>query len=98
MRFLFSGLFLLFSIFTWAGLKSILIAIAKVLSTFAYGSKNTAFVRVMILLTSTSWFVYNLIVRSYAGCVCELFTICSIIVGILRFDLKLVNHNLLKRT
>ena len=88
MRFIFSGLFLLFSVFTWAGFKSILVAAAKVLSTFAYGSKNIAFVRVMILITSISWFTYNFIVRSYAGCVCEFLTICSIIAGIIRIDLK----------
>lgn len=88
MRFLFSGLFLLFSICTWAGLESILIAFAKIISTFAYGSKNTTLVRLLILVTSSSWLVYNIIVRSYAGCACELFTICSILVGIIRFDLK----------
>ena len=87
-RIVFSILFLVFSFVTWAGFKSILIAVAKVLSSFAYGSSNTAFVRIMILITSVSWFAYNLIVKSYAGCICEFLTICSIIVGILQIDLN----------
>lgn len=87
MRVVFSALFLIFSIFTWSGFKSILVGIAKVLSTVAYGSSNTAFVRILILITSISWFTYNFMVKSYAGCVCEFFTICSIIVGIIRIDL-----------
>lgn len=83
----FSIAFVLFCLATWSGIKSVLIAFAKVISTFAYGNKNTAFVRCMILLTSSMWLVYNLLVKSYAGCLCELFTLCSIIVGIIRFDL-----------
>ncbi|WP_438847411.1 YgjV family protein [Anaerocaecibacter muris] len=45
------------------------------MSTFAYGSTNFALTRVLIFITSTSWFVYNLLVKSYAGCACELLTI-----------------------
>ncbi len=85
--FAFSTLFLIFVAFTWEGSKSILIGIAKVVSTFAYGNKNTSFVRIFILMTSLSWFVYNFLVKSYAGCVCESFTIISIISGIIRIDI-----------
>lgn len=87
-RILFSVLFIIFSLITWTGLKSILIGIAKVVSTAAYGNKNVAIVRIMILFTSISWFIYNAMVGSIAGCICELFTICSIIVGIVRIDIK----------
>lgn len=86
-RGVFSVIFLIFAGVTWAGGKSILVGAAKVLSTVAYGSKNVFFVRVMIFITSVSWFTYNFIVKSYAGCVCELLTICSIIVGIIRIDI-----------
>lgn len=86
-RFIFSGLFLIFSIFTWSGIKSILVGVAKVVSTFAYGSANTGFIRILILLTSITWFAYNFIVHSYAGCLCEFLSICSIIIGIIRIDI-----------
>ena len=87
MRFLFSVLFIAMSLFTWAGFKSILIGVAKVMSTYAYGSKNTGFVRIMILLTSSVWLFYDAAVKSYAGCACEIFTLCSIIAGIIRIDI-----------
>ena len=88
MRYLFSGAFVLFTILTWDGYKSILSGFAKVVSTFAYGSPNTKLVRALILLTSSCWFFYNLLVRSYAGVACETFTIISILVGIIRLDIR----------
>lgn len=87
MRLLFSAAFIAMSFFTWAGFKSILIGIAKVVSTYAYGSKSTGFVRIMILITSSIWLFYNFTVKSYAGCACEIFTLCSIITGIIRIDI-----------
>ena len=92
-KYSFSAAFLIFSLFTWSGFKSILIAFAKVLSTFAYGNTNVFFVRCMIFLTSTSWLIYNFMVKSYAGCFCELLTLVSIIVGIIRIDIP----NLLRK-
>lgn len=84
---LFSAVFLIFAGLTWAGPKSILIGFAKVTSTFAYGNKNTRVIRGLILLTSSSWLIYNLAVKSYAGVACEVFTICSILIGIIRIDI-----------
>lgn len=83
----FCVIFTAFGIFTWQGLKSVLIIIAKVLSTIAYGNKNTTFVRTIILFTSASWLIYNACVYSIAGVICEAFTIISIISGIIRFDI-----------
>lgn len=85
--FLFSALFAAFAVFTWEGTKSILIGGAKVVSTFAYGNKNTSMVRILILITSLVWFAYNATVKSYAGCVCEGLTIISVISGIIRIDI-----------
>lgn len=83
----FSVLFLIFGLFTWQGVKSILIIIAKVLSTLAYGNKNTTIVRAIIFITSSSWLVYNYFVSSYAGMLCEIFTLVSLIIGIIRLDI-----------
>ena len=83
----FSILFFAFGIFTWQGAKSILIIIAKILSTLAYGNKNTTIVRVIIFITSSSWLVYNYFVSSYAGMLCEIFTLVSLIIGIIRLDI-----------
>lgn len=84
---IFSIFFVIFGFATWQGPKSILIIFAKVLSTLAYGNKNTTFVRGSILLTSTCWLIYNSFVFSVAGVLCEAFTLVSLIVGIIRFDI-----------
>lgn len=86
-RAVFSALFLIFVGFTWQGYKSIMIGIAKVLSTVAYGSSRTGFVRIIILFTSIAWLIYNLSVGAYAGGVCEVFSIISIVIGIVRIDI-----------
>lgn len=83
-RLIFSLLFLVFAIATWSGVKSILIGIAKVGSTVAYGCRNTIVMRLIILLTSTLWLMYNIGVGSWAGAICESFTILSIFVALFR--------------
>lgn len=80
----FSVLFLIFTVLTWAGPKSILSGAAKVLSTVAYGSANLRLLRGLVLTTSSAWFVYNALVGSWAGCVCEALTIGSILLAFLR--------------
>lgn len=84
---IFSVCFLIFGLMTYQGKKSILIIIAKILSTVAYGNKNTTIVRGLILITSTSWLIYNYFVGSIAGVVCEVFTLVSLIIGIVRLDI-----------
>lgn len=84
---IFSGIFVLFGILTWAGPKSILIMVAKVLTSLAYGNKNTTVVRTVVLITSSCWLIYNSFVGSYAGILCEIFTLGSLILGIIRLDL-----------
>lgn len=83
----FCALFVVFGIVTWQGAKSLLIIFAKILSTLAYGNKNTTVVRSTILITSSSWLIYNLSVFSIAGVLCEAFTLVSLFAGIIRLDL-----------
>ena len=84
---IFSIVFVIFGILTWQGAKSVLIIVAKVLSTVAYGNKNTTVVRSIIFVTSMSWLIYNYSVLSIAGVVCEAITLISLLVGIVRLDI-----------
>lgn len=86
-RIVFCVMFTVAGICTWGGLSSLLIIFAKVLSTAAYGSKRTGRIRILIFTTSMCWLVYNLFVSSYTGALCEALTLCSIISGIIRFDI-----------
>ena len=88
LRFVFSAVFVAFAICTWDGAKSILVGVAKVVSTFAYGSPSTGVVRLLVLCTSLTWLFYNVAVGSIAGAVCETLTIISIIVSLFRYGLK----------
>ena len=93
----FSILFFILGVFTWQGIKSILIIIAKVLSTLAYGNKNTTIVRAIIFITSSSWLIYNYFVSSYAGVMCEAFTLISLVVGVIRLDIVPLFNKILRK-
>lgn len=83
----FCVLFFALGMVAWQGPKSILIIVAKILSTIAYGNKNTTIVRSFIFVTSTSWLIYNYCVFSIAGVICEAFTLVSLIIGVIRLDI-----------
>ena len=83
----FSVIFFVFGCVTWDGPKSLLVIAAKVLSTMAYGSKNTTVLRGIIFVTSSCWLIYNSFVFSIAGILCEVFTLTSLIIGVIRLDI-----------
>ncbi len=83
-RIMYSGCFGLFAALTWNGAESLLAVMAKIVSTFIYGSKNVTIVRIGVIFTSITLIIYNIIVGSYAGIICDSLTIISIIVGIVR--------------
>ena len=86
-RLIFCILFAVSGIFTWNGLKSVFIIFAKIVSTLAYGNRNTGYMRILIFTTSVCWMIYNLCVKSYTGFLCEALSLCSIVSGIIRFDI-----------
>ena len=87
LTFIFCALFFSLGLFTWQGPKSILIIVAKILSTVAYGNKNTTVVRTILFVTCSSWLIYNYCVFSIAGILCEAFTLVSLVIGIIRLDI-----------
>ena len=86
-RGVFCLVFVVASLLTWSGFKSILTAVAKVASTISYGSPNPRLIRLVTLCSSTCWLIYNSYVASAAGVLGELVTLTSVVVGIVRFDL-----------
>lgn len=48
--------------------------------------KNSADIRRCGLISSPAWLIYNIIAGSWGAIICELFTLLSILVGILRHD------------
>ena len=84
---LFSFMFIVIGILTTNGIVSVMVILAKVVTTIAYSLKNTKYIRLLTLPTSICWLVYNIVCNSFAGILCEAFTICSIITAIIRIDI-----------
>ncbi len=84
---LFSIIFIFMGLITSKGLVSLMVIVAKVITTIAYSMKNTKYIRLLTLPTSICWLIYNIACNSSAGTLCEVFTICSIITAIIRIDI-----------
>ncbi len=85
---LFSAFFLIFGIVTWQGPISAMVICAKVVTTVAFGIKNPKILRMLTLPTSCCWLFYNFYSQSLAGVLCELFTIVSILIAMIRLDFR----------
>jgi len=82
----FSVLFAAFGLLTFDGFKSIMLIFAKVLSTVAYGNKNTTVIRAVSFLTHVSYLFYNISVFSLAGALSDVILLISLAIAIVRFD------------
>lgn len=84
---IFSVLFTAFGILTFDGFKSVMLILAKVLSTIAYGNKNTTIIRTVSFVTHVSYLFYNIAVFSLAGAISDGILLVSLGIAIVRFDL-----------
>lgn len=53
-----------------------------------YRLKNASDVRICGLISSPAWLIYNIAAGSWGGILCEIFTLISIFIGMLRHDKK----------
>lgn len=60
--------------------------------TISYRMKTAKRLRLLCLFNSAAWLTYNVMIFSLAGIVCEVFCVVSIIVGIIRWDLRKPPH------
>lgn len=72
--------------FTWEGPLSLMPMAGMVLTSIAWGIENASLVRLISLPSSPLWIVYNLICRSTAGVLTEVFVMVSIITAMIRLD------------
>lgn len=84
----FSIVFIVLGILTWDGIICILAMVGTVLQTIAFGNKNPAKIRLINLPTCFMWMVYNIHYRSVGGLLSDIFSLISIIIGILRLDIN----------
>lgn len=64
--------------------------IAMVVSTISFSMSGAAQVRKLALIVSPLWLIYNIINVAIGGALCEIFSICSVVIGMLRHDTNLL--------
>ncbi|NCB52703.1 MAG: YgjV family protein [Clostridia bacterium] len=84
---LFSVIIAAAGIMTWSSALSLVPILAKLLTTVAYGMKDTKKVRFLTLPSSLCWLFYNALYHSAGGVINEVFTTASILIAVVRFDI-----------
>ncbi len=86
--YLFIAVYVLAAALTWKGPYSLLPMAGMIVGTVSFWIKDPKVTRLVFLLSPPCWFMYNLISGSIPGMATEIFTAASILVGIIRFDLR----------
>lgn len=71
---------------TYRASSDMLPIVAQIVGAMAVWQKNPRTLRFTMLIPRPLWFIYNAIVGSYAGVLTEALILCSVFVGIIRFD------------
>lgn len=85
--YLFLGIFITLTIFTWEGIISLFPLMGITTSTIAFWMNNPKHIRRISVINSPSWFIYDFISKSYPGMIADVVIFISIIIGIIRFDI-----------
>lgn len=76
------------SLLTWDGLYCLLPCISMILTTVALWSRNLRLTRLLFLINSPFFLIYDIVTGSYTCAVMEVCAFISFIVAIYRFDIK----------
>lgn len=88
LQILFSILFVTAGILTWEGPISLLVILAKVISTVSHGINRPHVIRVSRLISMPMWVVYDGLAGTIGGTINDLLVIASSVIGIIRLDKK----------
>lgn len=86
--FVFLAAFTVSIMFTWKDTADILPLAACFIHTIVLYIDSAKLARFTIWPSSVAWLIYNISRGSYAGIVTEVFNLVSIVIGILRHDIK----------
>lgn len=62
--------------------------IAMTATTVSFRLQNAKAIRLFGLLSSPSWLIYNIVNFAVGAIICEVLSLCSIVIGLFRYDLK----------
>ena len=85
---LFSAAFITAGILTWEGPISLLVIVAKVISTVSHGINRPKIIRCSRLVSMPLWVIYDGLAGTIGGVINDLLVIVSSVVGLVRFDRK----------
>lgn len=66
----------------------ILPVIAMVATAISFAKEGAKDIRKFVFISSPSWLIYNCFNLALGGIICEIFTLISTVIGIIRFDKK----------
>ena len=70
------------------GIIELLPVVAMTAVTISFRLSNDRAIRRFGLISSPSWLVYNIVNFAVGAMICEILSLCSIVIGIIRYDLK----------
>ena len=70
------------------GALELLPVIGMTATTISFRLQNTKLIRLFGFISSPCWLTYNLVNMAVGGVICEVFSLCSIVIGLIRYDLK----------
>jgi len=85
---IFSVIFTISGILTWADIYSVFPIVAMVMSSVVLWIDSPKINRAFSIPTSACWLVYNIPNSSISGVATEIFVLSSIVIGMLRLDRK----------
>ena len=74
------------TITAWHLVRELLPVVGMTALSVGFRMKDAAGIRKCGLISSPAWLIYNIAVGSWGAIICELFTLISIFVGMLRHD------------
>lgn len=82
----FGTLFVALGFLSWHGPISLLIVAAKLISSVSMGINNTKIIRILTLINTPCWLVYDAYVFSISGMCSDIIIIASVLAAVIRID------------
>lgn len=90
---LFVGLHIIVTLFTWQNAFSLLPCIGMIAMSISSWTRNGKKVRIAnLFINSPAWLIYDVYTRSYAGIMCEVLLLASVIISFFRYGVKALDH------
>ena len=84
---IFGAMFVAIGFASWHGWVSLFVIFAKLISSIALGINNTKIIRILNLISTPCWLMYNIFMFSIAGMCSDIFMIVSLIIAVIRIDI-----------